>query len=207
MTDHEKRLQKALDAHHHAMAIDADEKCPCCGEDGVADKEHGYAQPPGKGYGDVMNENEGPISERTRKARMLWAQCEVLVVVMTEHPESDNLHPVQVIEEALADGTMMALSDEIAVINREKGWTRPGPEDWADNHMIPAKLALIHSEVSEALEAFREDSQEGFEEELADIIIRTIDLAHGMGINIDYRVRAKIEKNRDREFRHGGKRI
>jgi NTP pyrophosphatase (non-canonical NTP hydrolase) len=37
---------------------------------------------------------------------------------------------------------------------------------------VPEKLCLIHSEVSEALEAHRKDDKENFAEEIADIIIR-----------------------------------
>jgi NTP pyrophosphatase (non-canonical NTP hydrolase) len=66
-------------------------------------------------------------------------------------------------------------------------------------------LALIHSEVSEALEAFRVGDRENFEEELADIAIRLLDLAGGLHINLDQRIAEKMEKNRKRGFRHGGK--
>ena len=44
------------------------------------------------------------------------------------------------------------------------------------------QLALIHSEVSEALEALRIGDDENFIEELADILIRTFDLAGSIGV-------------------------
>lgn len=82
------------------------------------------------------------------------------------------------------------------------------PEDWsATEYKVPAVLALIHSEVSEALEAFRTNDRDHFEEEVADIVIRCLDLSGGLSIDLDEQVRLKLEKNRQRGFRHGGKRV
>jgi NTP pyrophosphatase (non-canonical NTP hydrolase) len=72
-------------------------------------------------------------------------------------------------------------------------------------YKIPAVLALITSEVSEALEAFRKRDRANFEEEIADVLIRVLDCAHGLGIDLEPVVLAKIEANRNRGFRHGGK--
>jgi NTP pyrophosphatase (non-canonical NTP hydrolase) len=102
---------------------------------------------------------------------------------------------------------MNTLSNEINQINRSNGWKVIAPEQWADPHKVPAILALIHSEVSEALEAFRRDDKDNFEEELADTLIRVLDCCGGLGINIDAVVRAKLEKNKTRGLQHGGKRI
>lgn len=102
-------------------------------------------------------------------------------------------------------------------------------EDGDDLRTVPVKLALITSEVSEALEAHRkkydcpEDGCVGdyyceyqfelmtpeqhadFGEELADIIIRTLDLAYGLNVSIGQVVQDKVEKNRDRPFKHNKK--
>lgn len=71
---------------------------------------------------------------------------------------------------------------------------------------IPEKLALIHSEVSEALEAYRDNDMQLLGEELADIIIRTMDLAEAYGIDIHKEVVTKHVVNLRRTHMHGGKR-
>jgi NTP pyrophosphatase (non-canonical NTP hydrolase) len=66
-------------------------------------------------------------------------------------------------------------------------------------------LALIHSEVSEALEADRKGDAENFTEELADICIRVFDLCGSRGIDLEAAISKKMEYNRTRTYKHGGK--
>jgi len=102
------------------------------------------------------------------------------------------------------------LSDVGAEIHSNKllhGWKVTTSEDWEDKHEIPAVLMLIVSEVAEALEAFRKGDRVNFDEELADVGIRLIGLSHGMGIDLKAAILAKVEKNRHREFKRGGKRV
>src|SRR5262245_23658643 len=80
---------------------------------------------------------------------------------------------------------------------------------------IPKKLALIHSEVSEALEAIRMDpglasstyffneKPEGFAIELADILIRVAGLAGGLNLDLEKAIETKMAFNRTRPLRHG----
>ena len=102
---------------------------------------------------------------------------------------------------------MNTLAAEIIEINTANGWNCTTPAQWEDTYKVPAILALVHTEVSEAVEAFRHDDKENFIEELADVIIRVLDCAGGLGMDIDAAVRAKLEKNKTRGFRHGGKRV
>lgn len=99
------------------------------------------------------------------------------------------------------------LGREIIAINTANGWNVMQPEQWADTYKVPGVLALIHSEVSEALEAFRKDDKANFIEELADVLIRVLDCSEGLGMDIEAAIRAKLEKNKGRGFRHGGKRV
>lgn len=66
-------------------------------------------------------------------------------------------------------------------------------------------LALIHSEVSEALEADRKGYFNNFTEELADICIRVFDLCGSRGIDLESAIREKMEYNKSRPYKHGGK--
>ena len=73
-------------------------------------------------------------------------------------------------------------------------------------NVVPVKLALIHAEVSEALEAHRESDiithyttdprgrakPEGLATELADIIIRVADLAGILEIDLEGAINQKI---------------
>lgn len=99
------------------------------------------------------------------------------------------------------------LGQEIVCINTANGWNVLKESEWDDEYKVPAILALITSETSEALEAFRKDDKVNFAEECADQIIRILDMTAGLNIDIDAAIRTKLEKNKTRGFRHGGKRV
>jgi NTP pyrophosphatase (non-canonical NTP hydrolase) len=82
---------------------------------------------------------------------------------------------------------------------KEKGWHTEPRE-------MGTILCLIHGEVSEAMEADRRG--EGWDrvtEELADVCIRIFDLCGSMNLNLEKAIMEKMEYNRHRSYKHGGK--
>lgn len=93
-----------------------------------------------------------------------------------------------------------------------KGWYED--RDVADVNVRLALVALIHSELSEAVEAIRSGEPpyhevngkpEGACVELADAMIRIADMAEALGWDLAAAVEAKHRYNCGRPHRHGGK--
>jgi len=82
---------------------------------------------------------------------------------------------------------------------KEKGW-------W-DNERNGAELiALMHSELSEALEAMRNHgTKEEVAEELADCCIRIFDYCGARNIDLEQTLIKKMAYNNTRPYRHGKK--
>ena len=73
------------------------------------------------------------------------------------------------------------------------------------HNVIATRLALIASEVGEAVEALRKGEGYNFNEELADIVIRVADLAGGLGIDLEQEIIDKMNINEGRDYLHGKK--
>lgn len=85
------------------------------------------------------------------------------------------------------------------------------PEDKSQRNVGEA-IALIHSELSEGLEGHRKGLQDdhvpeftSLEVELADAVIRILDLAGGLNLRVAEALIAKHSFNQSRPFRHGKK--
>ena len=91
----------------------------------------------------------------------------------------------------------------------DKGW-------WSKPRSFGEIIALMHSELSEALEAYREnglgdnyvDSKpHGITEEFADVLIRIFDFCGKYQLPLGKILLEKMEYNKNRPYRHGGKKI
>lgn len=109
------------------------------------------------------------------------------------------------------------LSKQIYEANKAKGF-------WDSKRNEGEMLMLIVSELGEAMEALRKDKiapnvqgeifeptqfesiiKDTFQDEVADALIRILDMCGGMSIDIDYHVTAKLRYNATRERFHGKK--
>lgn len=75
---------------------------------------------------------------------------------------------------------------------------------WEKPPSLPEALCLIHAELSEALEEYRNGSPLVYG---TCALSRTLDLMAALGVDVDAVVMAKHRYNLGREYRHGGKRI
>lgn len=81
-------------------------------------------------------------------------------------------------------------------------WGEPG----RDARHILSLLMLVSTELAEAAEEVRKGTLEKFGEELADVVIRVFDIAFALGVDLEAAILAKMEKNEQRTYLHGGKR-
>lgn len=122
-------------------------------------------------------------------------------------------------------GQINDLVKQIHKLATEKGW-------WDSPRSTPECIALMHSELSEALEEYRNDKPaiyqnineyysvystpenpswdatkkpEGELVELADTVIRIMDYCGAKGYDLEQAINLKNEYNKTRGYRHGGK--
>ncbi len=88
---------------------------------------------------------------------------------------------------------------------------------WDSKREFGTLIALCHSELSEALEENRKGipinqtyytesgKMEGVPSELADVVIRIMDICEYYGIDLEKVILEKHEYNKNREFKHGNK--
>lgn len=100
----------------------------------------------------------------------------------------------------------------------DRSWDGAVAKGWAEKEVpFPEMVALLHSEISEALESFRNNESiswtdpngkpQGIGSEFADILIRLGHYSKLLGIDLDYETERKLQYNSTRPHRHGGKAI
>lgn len=105
--------------------------------------------------------------------------------------------------------TLNALAREIHANAVEHGF-------WEEPPKFGEIIALCHSELSEALEAYRDGQPEvwidkgkpeGTAVEMADCLIRILDYFGHIGVDVEQIVSLKQNYNKTRPYKHGGKKI
>ena len=108
------------------------------------------------------------------------------------------------------------MMEEVTAVNVANGWHD-------DDRRFGEDVALLHSEVSEMLEAYRDyglddatehsnlmlppNKPEGVGSEAADILIRLLDTCDRANIDLYAEYARKIAYNKTRGHKHGGKRL
>jgi NTP pyrophosphatase (non-canonical NTP hydrolase) len=129
-------------------------------------------------------------------------------------------------DEMTVSKTLADMQARVHEINVTNGWFDGPPRAFGDD------IALLHSEVSEAYEAYRQwklrdttnelcrsiehepgepleqthlCKPEGVGSELADVLVRLLDTCERTGIDIQYEFDRKVDYNLTRGYRHGNK--
>lgn len=119
------------------------------------------------------------------------------------YKKSDFIYDITELEKENLFFNLQTLADLIFTWNEEQGF-------WPENRNFGEAIALVHSELSECLEAHRKNlpdshlpQHKGVEVELADALIRILDMAAGFNLDVVGALKAKLIYNANRPYKHG----
>ncbi len=129
-----------------------------------------------------------------------------------ELPSLPQLNKIPRVQQVHRNGmSLVDLQRRCFAQAKKSGWAGPG----APPVPFLEAMALVHSEVSEAVEAWRDGQAiswtdeggkpQGIGSEFADIIIRLGHYASIFGVDLEAEVERKLKYNATRPYRHGGK--
>jgi len=121
----------------------------------------------------------------------------------------------------MTNSNLNDLAKQVHQVNKDKGF-------WDKKRNVGEMLMLVTSELGEAMEAHRKGKfanweafeanqnktanapenfkkyiKDSFEDEIADALLRLLDMAAGLNIDLDKQIRTKLDYNRSRERFHG----
>lgn len=187
---------------------------------GTYGQKNGSPINPGKGWEIVPWEAELTSGTQAIDASGDWCSYEINLGCcrtpkehFEKHSESTivlafrrPITPAPIPSQAAFAEAFTELAAQVHANNAEKGW-------WDKERNDFELIALMHTELSEAVEALRHGNPpdnhipefSGTEAEFADTVIRIMDYAHARKLRVGEAIIAKIAYNKTRPHKHGNK--
>lgn len=136
-------------------------------------------------------------AERGNDVECVDCSCSVCIA------QEDTFSVKDLIKESYSNAKKHGFWEDIEILDKLNVVKNGNWYKQFKNNAIGNRLMLITTEVAEAEDGLRKDDFNNFKEELADIVIRTCDLAGGLNIDLETEIIKKMKKNKERPYKHG----